>query len=130
MRKSNNPRKVLKIGTRSRNREERLGFAKIKDFAYCVVMTIEAIRRVVVPVLKAHGILRAGLFGSAAAGKLRQDSDIDILIDTGGKFGLFKFLLIKEELEEGLGRKVDMVEYQALKPLLRQGILAQEVSLI
>jgi predicted nucleotidyltransferase len=37
---------------------------------------------------------------------------------------------IQQELEDALGRKVDLVEYAAIKPLLKERILAQEVRIL
>ena len=37
---------------------------------------------------------------------------------------------IKQKIEEALGRKVDLVEYDTLKPLLRERILKEQVVLL
>ena len=92
--------------------------------------TIEEIREKAGPILARYGVRRAGLFGSLVHGKLRRRSDIDLLVDLEKPIGLFDFVGLKLELEETLGRKVDVVEYQAIKPLLRERILADEVPLL
>ena len=73
---------------------------------------------------------RAGIFGSAARGQLRRRSDVDILVELSQPISLFDFVGLKLELEEALGRKVDLVEYGAIKPLIRERILGEEVSIL
>ncbi|OPY29217.1 MAG: hypothetical protein A4E27_00198 [Methanobacterium sp. PtaU1.Bin242] len=41
---------------------------------------------------------------------------------------LLDFVGIKLEIEEKLGRKVDLVEYSTIKPLLKENILKEEVG--
>lgn len=82
------------------------------------------------PILQSHGIVRAGLFGSAARGELHNDSDVDIVIDTGGKMNLFEIIGLKQLLERKLRREVDLVEYDAIKPALRAHIMRDHVSIV
>ena len=92
-------------------------------------LEIEEIKEKAVPILKKHQVVRAGLFGSAAKGNATDESDIDILVELGQEISLLEFVGIKLELEDLLGRKVDLVEYQAIKPLLREKILAEEIAI-
>lgn len=91
---------------------------------------VSEIKRSIVPVLKAMGIVKAGLFGSAARDELRPSSDIDLLIETNGKLNLFEFVGLKQNLETRLARRVDLVEYSALKPSLKKKILAEQISIL
>ncbi len=93
-------------------------------------MAIEELKRKIVPLLKSYQITRAGLFGSVTRGEMRDDSDIDILIDLRKEASLFELIALKQELEEVLGRKVDVVEYQYIKPILRKSILESQVVLV
>ena len=93
-------------------------------------MTREEIQRKIMPVLRSYGIQRAGLFGSAASGTMRADSDIDILVDIRKDISLLEFVEIKQKLEERLGRRVDLVEYQTIKPALRDTILRNQFVLL
>ena len=92
--------------------------------------TIEEIRRIVVPVLQRYHARRAGLFGSVVRGETRHHSDVDILVDFPEPIGLFEFVGLKQELEELLGRKVDLVQYRAIKPLIKDRILSEEVPIL
>ncbi|MEK7542026.1 MAG: nucleotidyltransferase family protein [Patescibacteria group bacterium] len=86
-------------------------------------MTVEEIRNKILPILQTNGAARVGLFGSAARGAANPDSDIDILVDIPKRMTLLDLIGIKQQLEKVLGKKVDLVEYQALKPALREKIL-------
>ena len=62
--------------------------------------------------------MKAWLFGSFARGEEREDSDVDILVkfDRTLPIGLFAYVRMNRELEEKLGRKVDLVEEGTLRP--------------
>ena len=70
------------------------------------------------------------MFGSSARGEMQEDSDIDILVDIKADISLLDFVGLKQKIEEALGRKVDLVEYDTLKPLLRERILKEQTVLL
>ena len=90
-------------------------------------------RNEILNVLNQHGdelrrrkVRRLGIFGSAARGELRPESDLDILVEMDEKtFDLYMDL--KFFLEELFGRKVDLVLKEAIKPALRSRILEETV---
>lgn len=92
-------------------------------------MEIEQIKTRIVPILLRHRISRAGLFGSVVTDRADEQSDIDILVQLGSKMGLLEFVGIKHELEDALCQNVDLVEYRAIKPALRNRILSEEVRI-
>lgn len=69
-------------------------------------------------------ILKAWLFGSYARGEQTPDSDIDILVvfdKVGGKsISLLKHIKIALELEDILGKKVDLITEGSLLPFARE----------
>ena len=81
-------------------------------------------------VLRKHHVKRAGIFGSYARGEQNKRSDVDILVETPKGISLYDFIGIKLELEDSLKKRVDLVQYTAIKPLLRERILADEVRLL
>jgi len=91
--------------------------------------TVE-IREKILPVLRRHGIKRAGMFGSFVRGEATPESDVDILVELDGQASLFDFIGIKLDLEDVLGRRVDLVEYAAVKPRLRDRILREEIPIL
>ena len=69
-----------------------------------------------------YGIKRLGLFGSTARGTTTDQSDIDIVVELE-KQDLFFMIGIKQDLEEQLGSKVDIVSYRStMNPFLKRRI--------
>jgi hypothetical protein len=95
-------------------------------FAIILNMTTQSIKRKVFPILKRQGVSRAALFGSAARGEAKKNSDIDMLIKIRKGKSLLDIVRLKLELEEKLGRKVDLVEYSAIRPSLKEIILREQ----
>jgi uncharacterized protein len=90
----------------------------------------EQVKHVIVDILKKSGVKKASLFGSVARGEATQKSDVDILIEFKGKKSLFDLVHLKMNLEDALGKKVDLLTYNSLHPLLKKKILdEQEVIL-
>jgi predicted nucleotidyltransferase len=80
--------------------------------------------------LRARGLTRLALFGSAARGDLGSSSDIDLLIevDPARPFGLFAFVGLKADLAAILGRPVDLAFPDAMRPRLRAAVLRDAVE--
>jgi len=74
-----------------------------------------------------YKVAELSVFGSTARGDAGQDSDIDLLVtfQADAAIGLIAFNRLRRELEEGLGRKVDLVPKDGLKPIIRDEVLAQ-----
>jgi predicted nucleotidyltransferase len=90
---------------------------------------LEKFKEVIVKVLKRYNIKKAGIFGSYVRGEQRKDSDIDILVEYPNGLGL-RFVGLALELENKLGKKVDLVTYSGIHPLLKKSILREEVKII
>jgi len=76
-----------------------------------------------------HGVSRIRVFGSAARGESRSESDLDLLVEvTGPTTPWFPGGLVAE-LEEFLGRRVDIVEPDGIRESLRREILQDAVPL-
>jgi predicted nucleotidyltransferase len=91
---------------------------------------VEQIKRKILPVLNRYGVTKVGLFGSCIRDEMATDSDIDILVEIEKDISLLDFVGLKLEIEEVLGRKVDLVEYDTIKPLLRERILKEQVIIL
>ena len=63
-------------------------------------------------------------------GEMRRRSDIDILVELGRDLSLLDVFGIQQELEDALGRRVDLVEYESIKARIREQILAEEVRIL
>ena len=92
--------------------------------------SVKQIKRRILPILKRNGVRRAGLFGSIARGQGHRNSDIDLLVELKRDFSLLDFVGLKLELEEKLHLKVDLVEYDCIKPFLRKNILEQQIPIL
>ena len=90
----------------------------------------DAIARIAAPILRSSGAKRAAVFGSAARGTMKKGSDVDILVELPPSVSLLDFIGIKLRLEEALRRKVDLVEYSAIKAALRKGIMNDQIPVL
>ena len=73
------------------------------------VLTIKQIKDRIKPVIEKYGIKDVYLFGSYARGEANRDSDVDIYCDSGNTESLFDEVGLKQDFEEALGKKVDVV---------------------
>ncbi len=64
---------------------------------------------------KKYPITSMALFGSFSRGDQSDNSDVDILVELDGKIGS-KFIDLAEELESAIGRKVDLISKNGIKP--------------
>jgi len=91
---------------------------------------IQEIKEKITPILQRYGIEKAAIFGSLAKGKAKINSDVDILVEIKSDMSLLDFIGIKIELEEALKMKVDLVEYDTIKPTIKEKILAEQVVIL
>jgi predicted nucleotidyltransferase len=91
---------------------------------------IEQYQQIIVPVLKKYMIKRAAIFGSFAKNESHANSDLDILIEPGRGFTIFKFLELEEEIATLINRKVDLVEFSAIKTSIRKEVLATAIAML
>lgn len=85
----------------------------------------EAIRALVAK----HRAQNPRLFGSFARGEAGPESDVDLLIDPQPGFSLFDHAALMQDLEDLLGRPVDIVPEPGLHPLLRERVLREAVPI-
>ena len=82
-------------------------------------MQVAELQRKIEPILRSHGIKRAAVFGSVARGTDRQGSDVDLLVRFGKPTGMFAFMRFVGEIEQALGRSVDVVTENSLSKHIR-----------
>lgn len=77
-------------------------------------------------ICRRHEVGELALFGSVARGDAGPESDVDFLVDflPEAKPGLLDLAALGRELSELLGRRVDVAIKRALKPKVRDGVLA------
>jgi len=69
------------------------------------------------------GIQKLGIFGSFARNEQTDLSDVDILVEFSQAPSLFRFIDLEQTLASLIGRKVDLVTKNALKPSVKNDIL-------
>lgn len=66
-----------------------------------------------------YGVKRLALFGSTVRDEAREDSDVDLLVDFESQATFRGYFDLKFYLEDLLGREVDLVCADAVRPRLR-----------
>lgn len=81
-------------------------------------MDTAAMKLAIADYFKTQPVLKAWLFGSYARNEATPESDVDILVefDHSSPIGLFAYAQMWRELQERVGRKIDLVEEGSLKP--------------
>ena len=117
-----------------KRRSYKNNFSVIKTAYFCTkekkMTPLQSIISEIQPILKKYPITRAGIFGSFVRNEQTETSDVDILIELSYAISLLDYVAIKLELEDKIGRKVDLVEYKTLKPRLKDYILNEAMTIL
>jgi predicted nucleotidyltransferase len=96
-------------------------------------MNIEEIlknkRNEILDIANHYGARKMRIFGSILRGEATVNSDVDFLVELEQGRSLLDIIAIKQDLEDLLGCKVDVVTEAALSPYIRDEVLGQAVSL-
>ncbi len=76
-----------------------------------------------------HGAHNVRVFGSVARGEADEESDVDFLVEMESGRSLFDLGGLLIDLENLLGRHVDVVTERGLKPRIRTRVLNEAVAL-
>ncbi len=90
----------------------------------------EELKHTIAPILERHGVVRASVFGSFARGMQTVGSDLDILIEFAGDKSLLDLAALQLDLEDALGREVDVVTYNSLNFRIRDNVLREQVPVL
>lgn len=77
-------------------------------------------RRAVLDTAARYGAGNVRVFGSVARGEDQPDSDVDLLVDLAADRGLLDLVGLRQNLEDLLGVKVDVVPAAGLRPGLKE----------
>lgn len=91
---------------------------------------IDKIKTKAVPLLKKHGVSKAGIFGSYARGEQKNGSDVDFLIKIKDDASLTDIIALQLALKKIIGKNIDIVEYQSIRPELKDRILNEEIAIL
>lgn len=87
---------------------------------------LEAMVQLIVQKLEAHTVL---LFGSAAKGTMRSDSDIDVAYISGTKHSAYERFIVAQELADLLKREVDLIDFLSASPVFKVQIITNGILL-
>jgi predicted nucleotidyltransferase len=90
---------------------------------------LQAKRTDILDLADRHGATEVRIFGSVARGEASADSDVDFLVKMAPDRSLLDHVALWQDLEDLLGRKVDLVSEKALHRLMRDQILREAVPL-
>ncbi|MFP3897671.1 MAG: nucleotidyltransferase family protein [Anaerolineales bacterium] len=78
-----------------------------------------------------HRVRSLAVFGSVLRDDFRPDSDVDLLVEfeSDAEIGFMALSRMRRELSELLGRPVDLVPRQGLKPRIRESVLSDAETL-
>jgi predicted nucleotidyltransferase len=99
------------------------------DCAMKISKTLSNKREEILRITAAHGANNLRLFGSVSRGEATENSDVDILVKLEPGRTLLDIVAIKQDLEDLLGCKVDVVTEDAVSPYIREQILKDAVNL-
>ena len=86
-------------------------------------------REVILWIAAKHGARNVRVFGSAARGEADEESDLDLLVEMEPGRSLLDHAALWLELQEVLGRRVDVVSDRGIIPRIRERVLREAVLL-
>ncbi len=78
-----------------------------------------------IEICRQNDVAQLGVFGSVARGEANEQSDVDLLVEFSKPKSLLGLIDLEQQLEDALGRKVDLLTKAALSPYLRDRILKE-----
>ena len=87
-------------------------------------MNLQSKRQDILQIAARHGASNIRLFGSAARGEDRPESDLDMLVEMESGRSLLDLVALSQDLEELLHRKVEILTDSSVHPAIRPHILA------
>jgi predicted nucleotidyltransferase len=91
--------------------------------------TIREKREAIIRAAEKHGASKVRLIGSVARGEARPDSDVDLLVTWSQDSSLLDQAALMLELENILGRKVDIASDGWVKPSIRESVYRDAITL-
>jgi len=91
---------------------------------------IDKIEKVKPEMVDRFHLSHISIFGSYVRGEEKPESDIDILVSFSTLPSLFEFINLQLYLSDLLGKKVDLVILEDLKPRISQNILREKINIL
>lgn len=86
-------------------------------------------REQILAIAAQHGAYNVRVFGSVARGEAQADSDVDFLVEIEESRSLLDRIALIQDLQDLLGRKVDVAKIQNLHRLIRDRVLKEAIAL-
>ena len=78
-------------------------------------------------IAREYSVKTLGVFGSVARNEQTDKSDVDLLVEFSRPVGFVTFMRLEHFLSDRLGKQVDLVTPDSLKPVIRQDVLAEVI---
>jgi predicted nucleotidyltransferase len=92
-------------------------------------MELKGLKKKIEATLIKNNVKKLSVFGSVARGDNKKGSDIDLLVKFKGERSLIDLISLKNDLEDKLNCKVDLVTYDSVNPLFKNSIFKDEVKI-
>ncbi len=83
----------------------------------------ETDKQKIIEICQRNDVSYCAVFGSFARGEATTESDVDLLVKFSKRIGLFGFVGVEQELEEVLGRKVDLATDNMIGKYIRESVM-------
>lgn len=93
------------------------------------IFSIPELKNILTPIFIKYDIVRASVFGSYARGEAAPGSDINLLIYITEDFELEDYIGFKSEVENTVGKDIDILEYRCINHKMEKDILREAVLL-
>lgn len=91
---------------------------------------LEQIKKKALPILKEAGVKKSSIFGSYVRGDQTRSSDVDILVELPEGSSLLDLIGLEMELKKATGKKVDLLTYNSIHPLLKGYIQKDQLRIL
>lgn len=91
---------------------------------------INSIKKKALPILKEAGVTKSAIFGSYVRGENTKSSDIDLLVELPEGKSLLDLVRLEKKLEKSLGKKVDLLTFKSVHPLVKNYIEKDQLQIL
>lgn len=83
----------------------------------------------IILILRKHEVIHAAVFGSFARGEATKKNDLDLLVELPEKKSLLDLVDIKLDLDDELGKKIDVLTYTSINPKIKESVMSEMVEI-